>query len=87
MTNAATQEWQYEKPKDGKTHIKKKINGKQVDYWWCEPLEMWARHKPENCKAEDKKGQRQLSEGQEQGQGRCTTSGSTDNNLHHGGRG
>ena len=32
-------EWQYVKPKDGKTHIKKKVNGKQVDYWWCEPLD------------------------------------------------
>ena len=44
-------DWQYEKPKDGVKHIQKKIKGKMVDYWWCDVLQMWARHKPEDCKA------------------------------------
>ena len=38
--------------------MQKEIKGKQVDFWWCDPLSMWARHKPEDCKAkhsEDKK--------------------------------
>ena len=46
-------EWRYDKPKNNKTHIKKEINGKQVDFWWCEVLQMWARHKPEECKAKN----------------------------------
>ena len=25
-----------------------------VDFWWCEALEMWARHKPDECKASKK---------------------------------
>ena len=44
-------DWRYEKPKNGKTHMQCESNGKMVDYWWCEVLQMWARHKPEECKA------------------------------------
>ena len=43
--------WRYEKPKNGKTHMQRESNGKMVDYWWCEVLQMWARHKSEECKA------------------------------------
>ena len=46
--------WRYEKPKDGKKHIQKEVKGKTVDFWWCEALEMWARHKPDECKASKK---------------------------------
>ena len=44
-------DWRYEKPKDGKKHLQKEVNGKKVNFWWCEVLQMWARHKPEECKA------------------------------------
>ena len=47
-------DWQYEKPKDGQTHRKgKNKKGEEVDYWWYEVLEMWARHKPEECTAKN----------------------------------
>ena len=48
------EDWQYVKPKDGQTHMQKKIKGKTIDFWWCEVLQMWARHKPEDCKAQKK---------------------------------
>ena len=32
-------------------NLKKKVGNKEVDYWWCEALQMWAKHKPEHCKA------------------------------------
>ena len=44
-------DWRYEKPKDNKKHMQKEIKGKMVDFWWCDVLEMWARHKPDECKA------------------------------------
>ena len=25
-----------------------------IDFWWCDLLEMWARHKPDECKASKK---------------------------------
>ena len=47
-------DWRYEKPKDGKKHLQKDVKGKMIDFWWCDVLEMWARHKPDECKASKK---------------------------------
>ena len=44
-------DWRYEKPKDNKKKLSKTIKGKSVDFWWCDVLNMWARHKPNECKA------------------------------------
>ena len=52
-------DWRYVKPKDGKTHMQKEIKGVLVDFWWCEVLQMWARHKPSDCKAKQKQDKAQ----------------------------
>ena len=70
-------DWQYEKPKNGVKHMQKKIKGKTVDYWWCEVLEMWARHKPEECKAKSKTN----NKGDNNTTGNTGTSGN-NNNTH-----
>ena len=44
-------DWRYKKPKDNKKHIQKEVKGKMINFWWCDALEMWARHKPDECKA------------------------------------
>ena len=69
-------DWQYEKPKNGVKHMQKKIKGKTVDYWWCEVLEMWARHKPEECKAKSK-----TNDKGDNTTGNTSTSGN-NNNTH-----
>ena len=39
-------EWMSQKP--GDITKSKEMNGKT--YWWCERYEVWAIHKPEDCK-------------------------------------
>ena len=56
-------DWRYEKPKDGKKHIQKEVKGKMIDFWWCDALEMWARHKPDKCKASKQKESKNTNQG------------------------
>jgi hypothetical protein len=41
--------WQTKPPTNAEKGKAKKVNGK--DYWWCEALKAWCRHKPEDCRA------------------------------------
>lgn len=40
-------DWVKQKPRAGQD--KRTVDGKE--YFWCQPLQIWARHKPEDCRA------------------------------------
>jgi len=73
------EKWQYDPPKNNKKHITKEIKGKQVDFWWCDALKMWARHKPEDCRAKNRSGQNQPAQGSNGNTGSTSQGSNTQN--------
>lgn len=43
-------DWRY-----ARTGDQNKLDKEGKTFWWCEVLNMWAAHKPQDCKAKDKK--------------------------------
>ena len=48
------EDWRKVPPTNNKKHIQKDIKGKKTDFWWCEHHKLWARHKPEDCRAKNR---------------------------------
>ena len=53
--------WMYVAPQSGKE--KEPMNMDQKEYWWCEVLNCWCRHRPEDCRgAQSKNGKKKQTD-------------------------